>query len=253
MSLEEILKEIKSIKPFAEENVDEGPAATLNARRGRKNQSIERIKQLRRQYARDLMRTSQFIIVTGSLRNELTATLTKGDKGLFSADPEAFYKDLASRVHPTLYQGTNPVNDLFDVLGRCLEDKASELDIVEYPQLIFKERYSRKIKSQEEFVELVKIIINEQMGSEVVGIESVNSIVDAAIEKNHASKTTSIVLNVGDESLVKSLTKDFNRLTNNTFLIVAGDSNTQNPDLKLEDTSKESINKLINTLKKLRK
>lgn len=87
MSLEQILKEIKEVKPFAEGDAEDGPIETLAGRRGRKVQATERLKQLKRQYIRDL----------------------------------------------------------FDVLGRYLEDKANELDISEYPQLIFKDRYTSEI------------------------------------------------------------------------------------------------------------
>lgn len=253
MSLEQILKEIKEVKPFAEENVDNGPIETMTGRRGRKNQSIERLKQLKRQYTRDLMRTSQFIIVTGSMRDDLTDSLTKGDKGLFSADPEAFYKDLAGRVNPALYQGKSTVADLFDVLGRYLEDKASEIDIVEYPQLIFKERYVKKIDSVKQFTELVKLVINEQMGAEVVGIQSVNSIVDIAIDKNHASKSTTIVLNTEDPKLAEHLIKDMDRLTNRVVLAIAGESDIQTYDFKTDKINKESIKELVNILKSTKK
>lgn len=256
MSLETILKEIKEVKPFAEEDVDSGPMETLAGRRGRKTQAIERLKQLRRQYTTDIMRTAQYLIVVGSQRDQLASALTAPKVGLFSADPQQFYKDLAGRVSPTLYQGRSTVHDLFDVLGRYLEDKANELDIVGYPQLIFKERYVRSVNSLPEFTSLVQQVINEQMGSEVVGIQAVNSIIDNAIQKGHDSKSTSIVLNVESPQLATDLLRDFARLSNRVYLLVAGECPTQlqpaaagEDAISVAEVNEKTVKQVINTLK----
>ena len=90
MSLEKVLKEIQTYKPFAEENVEGGNEATLNARRGRKNQAIEQLKVLTVQYRTDLLNSAVFILVSGSNRKEFESIATGEKYKLFSADPEFF-------------------------------------------------------------------------------------------------------------------------------------------------------------------
>src|SRR5579859_5714826 len=98
MSLNTTLEEIKKVKPLAEENVDETKfIETLNARRGRKAQAVERLKQLKREYRGKLRTSAAFILVVGDKRNEFASTAAESF-GCFVDDPESFYKDLAKRI-----------------------------------------------------------------------------------------------------------------------------------------------------------
>src|SRR5271165_5993695 len=100
MSLDAIIKEMKVLKPLAEEDTDLGPQETMVGRRGRKNQALIRLADLRIQYAQDLLRSAVFILVAGAQRAEFE-TIAVGEKfSLFAADPETFYTDLANRIHP---------------------------------------------------------------------------------------------------------------------------------------------------------
>jgi len=253
MSLETILKEIKQVKPFAEENVETGALETLTGRRGRKRQAQDRLIKLREDYINELMRSAVFILVSGDSRNEFTA-LAK-DFHSFTADPETFYRDLANRVAPVLYKGKTFVSSVFDVLSRHLEDKANELNIISYPQLIFKNTYQREIKDIEDFVALIKMAINEQMGSEIAGIQAVHSIADEAIEKGHASKITPIVLNSKDDQLTMDLLKELTRLSPKVFLVVAGKSSRAmksiNGAFVLKEVNKENVEQTLTTINKL--
>lgn len=223
MALAEILQEIKTLKPFAEESLEGGPIETLAARRGRKFQSLERLNQLRIAYTREMNRSSLFIVVTGSARDAFVK-IGFEDLGVFTANPEEIYVDLAQRVTPELYMGRETISNLFEVLGRYLEDKALELDIVGYPMLRFEDKYRQTIHSPTDFVTLVKRSINDQIGAEISGINAIKSIVDTAISREHASKTTSIMLPTGDETLVTELMRDLGRLTPKVFLVIAGKS-----------------------------
>jgi hypothetical protein len=257
MSLENVLKAIKENKPFAEENVESGPMETLNGRRGRKNQAIEALGRLKTEYLSDLLKSAVFIVVAGSERTEFEKVATT-KFNLFSADPETFYNDLAGRVSPSLYLGKEGVNNIFDVLGRHLEDKMSELGAVQYNQLIFKEKYIKTVTSVADFTSIVKEAINDQLGTEIVAIQSVNSILDSAIDRNHSSKTTSIVLTTGDEKLTQDLLKDLDKRGNRVTLVLAGKTskafkgleNTVNVKEVTEESVKTALDSIKNLLKK---
>src|ERR1035437_435955 len=135
MSLSKGIEESKKDRVFAEENVEEGAIETLNGRRGRKNQAVERLKTLKLTYRQDLMESAAFIVVTGDKREEFE-TLARDSFACFSANPNALYEDLANRIPEALYHGKESASGIFDVLGRHLEDKARELGIIGYPQMI---------------------------------------------------------------------------------------------------------------------
>lgn len=253
MSLQTVLAEIKSVKSFAEEDTNSGPPETLNTRRGRKAQAIEQLKRLKRDYRQQLMQNTVFIIATGSGREEFTKSAVE-DFGLFSVDPEAFYKDLASRIPEVLYKGKEGVSNIFDVVGRHLEDKMMELDVNSYNQLLFKAGYAKAVNSVDEFTQLLKSAINQQIGSEIAGIQAVASLTDIAIEKNHADKITPVVLSTGDEEFALQLLKDLERLTTRVFLAVSGDTknNLKSVDgaLLLKDTTKKAVETALKEMRK---
>lgn len=251
MSLQTVLEQIKTLRPVAEENVESGPIETLSGRRGRKNQAVEQLKTLTQEYTRDLMTSALFIVVSGANRDGFAAASEQF--GCFVTDPEEFYKDLADRVSPSLYLNKTSVGNIFDVLGRHLEDKMLELNVREYPQLIFRQEYAKLLSSKEEFTDLIKTAINQQIGAEIVGIQSVNSLTLTAIEKNHGEKITPVVLSTGDEQLALNLVKDLERLTTRVFLVVAGKSSKimKNTDgvVVLKETTEESVGQAMKTIR----
>jgi len=251
MALAEILKEIQTIKPFAEESLDSGPMETLGARRGRKVQSIERLRQLKTAYTRELGRSALFLVVTGSARDEFVKIA--GSMGIFSADPEDVYKDLARRVSPQLYLGKETLVHIFEVLGRHLEDKALEMDIIGYPMLRFSDKYRQTIHTSADFETLVKRAINDQIGAEIAGIASVRSVVDTAIGRGHDSKTTSILLPTGDDVLVGELMRDLERLTPKVFLVIAGKTSKAirgiEGSFSVKEPTEESVTAMLKDIK----
>lgn len=252
MSLVEIIEQINKVKQYAEGNAEEGPVETLAGRRGRKNQAIDQMIRLKRQYKQELLQSAIFIVVTGSLKDDFTALATDSFK-CFTADSEAFYKDLANRVSPALYEGKEGLSNLFDVLGRYLEDKAIELDLSSYPQLIFKQQYRRTIGNRSEFTALVKQAVNDQMGSEIAGIQAVNSLVSPAIDKGHSDKITPIILGADDETFAQQLLKDLPRLGSRVFLVVAGDStkglSTTEGAVLVKEVNESSLKNVMKTIR----
>lgn len=257
MSLSKVLEEMKRIRPVSEEEIENGPAETARARSGRKAQAIERLKTLKREYSDTLLRSAIFILTVGSEREAFEkATTTEGSCLLSQVD--SFYEDLAGRIHPTLYAGKNPGANLFDVVGRHLEDKARELGMLEYPQLIFKTQYQRMISGQADFTNLLKQAVTEQVGGEVVGINAVRTLTDTAIANGHSATVTPIVLSTSDEKFALQLIPHLERLTPRVYLVVAGEASesikaTEGAIVLSEVSSKSmksALKQIRNSLKK---
>jgi hypothetical protein len=107
--------------------------------------------------------------VAGSAKDQF-AEIAKNEFKCFTADPEGFYKDLADRLPVTLYNQKTPPSNLFDIMGRHLEDKAQEMQIVGYPQMVFHSKYQKACNGKEDFKNLIKEAINDQVGSEIAGL-----------------------------------------------------------------------------------
>lgn len=252
MSLQKIVQEIKQLKPLAEEDIASGPRETYAGREGRKRNAQERMKTLREQYIDELRRSSVFILICGSDR-DLFSEVAEKEFGCFVADPEGFYKDLANRMPKELYDQKASTSNLFDIVGRHLEDKANEMQILGYPQLIMKQDYLRAIHGKEDFVALIKQAINEQVGSEIVGINAVRSIADIAIDSGHGSKVTPIVMSTEDSNLALDLHQTLGKVGSKCFLVVAGKGaktvKAVEGTFTLKEISKENVQKVLTNVR----
>lgn len=221
MSLSNIIEEINKIKPILKEDILEGPRETYAGREGRQRNAKERMKSLKESYIDELRFSAAFIIVCGS-ENQKFSDIAKEEFKCFTADPEGFYKDLANRIPQELYTNRTSTANLFDIMGRHLEDKAGEMQIVGYPMLIMKQNYQRSLANKEDFVKLIKEAINEQVGSEIAGLHVIRTIAENAIETNHASRITPIVLCTEDEKFALDLRNTLGRIGSKSFLVVTG-------------------------------
>lgn len=248
MTLNELLTQIKKVQPLSEEDAETGAAETLNGRRGRKAQAIEELGRLKRAYTNELMRTALFVVVVGDKREEFISLAVDNFK-CFSTDPEEYFSKLVSKISPALYLGKESIANIFDIVGRHIEDSAEELGIVGYPQLIFRQEYQRTLASKEQFQSLIKQAIVNQIGGELVGIQAANSLTDTAIEKGFSAKTVPVLLPATDERFGNKISQDLERISTRVFLVRAG--NTQFPaayDLDLPEVSKEEVKKALKTI-----
>jgi len=256
MSLNKLLEEIKLIKVLAEEDLSGGNVDTYQAREGRKRNAKDRLKSLKEQYTNELRLSASFIIVTGAGKDEFSKIAQEEFK-CFTADPEGFYKDLASRLPEELYANKASTSQLFDVVGRHLEDKANEMEIIGYPQFIMKQTYQRTVLGKDDFIGLLKEALNEQIGSEIVGLHVIRSLVDTAINANHGGRVTPIIMTTNDEGFALDLHNTLGRIGSKSFLVVAGKGaktvrGTEGAFIAKEVT-KESVESTLKSISKLSK
>lgn len=257
MNLVDILTKIKEVKILADENVESGPMETLNARRGRQRQASEELSRLRQAYTNELMRTAAFIVVVGDKREEFSSLAVDNFK-CFSADPDEYFKDLVNRIPKSLYLGKESVANIFDVLGRHIEEKAHALDIVAYPQLLFKQEYQQSLRNEDDFLKVVRQAVTDQMGGEIVGIQAAHTLTKKAIESGNSAKFTPIVLTTEYEKFGLKIAADLERISTRVFLVRAGETKIMPGDglydVALDEVTKEEVKKVLknisNSLKK---
>jgi len=254
MSLSKTLEEIKVQKPLAEEDISQGPRETYQGREGRKRNAINRLKDLKEQYIDELRTSAVFILVAGSAKDQFAET-AKAEFKCFTSDPEGFYKDLANRLPVTLYNQKTPPSNLFDIMGRHLEDKATEMKIEGYPLMVFKAKYQRHCEGKEDFVQLIKEAINDQVGSEIVGLHVVRTLADEAIAAEHGGKLTPIVLTTSDEKFALDLKGNLGRIGSRAFLVAAGKGaktiKSTEGAFTVKEVTNESVENILTNIRKL--
>lgn len=252
MSLTAILEQMNQTRPTAEMDVTLGNQQTYNGRVGLKRASVEKMKRLRLEYRNEVMDSALFIVVTGPGRDKFTEVATSDAFGCFASDPDSFFKDLVSRIDQKLF-GRESTKHLFSIAENVLMDKAQEIDIASTYALNFSDKYNIGFPTAEEFSAVIRNAISDQIGSEIVGINAVNTIVDAAIAKGHSQAVTPIVLSTSDEKFALDLQKNLKTrnlspgvtsgLTDRVFLVVAGKGgkSLQSEHLTLKTVTEESV------------
>lgn len=252
MSLSGVLEQIKKLQGHATENMEDGPLTTLAARRGRQRQAVEMLKYHREDYIKELQKNCMFVIAVGSNNNEF-AKLAKDEFFSFSVDPETIYNELANKIPKLIYEGKSTSSNLFDVLGRHIEDKANELNLSEYNYVIMKQKYIKPIHNKEDLAQLIKLAVNEQIGSEIVGIHALRYITKEALERDHKSSVTAIILPTNDEKFATDLSKSLKRLSKKVHVVVAGKSTKTAKSIPgavvLKEVDSESVKQLLKSLK----
>lgn len=220
MSLESLVKEIEKNKKYADEVIEGGNPATLNTRLGRKKSAKNRLEELYTQYRLDVRDHLVFIVPVGKEAEEIAALAEQGGTLVSSAD--SFYEDLANRIPPVLYNGKQTQSSLVDVFTRHLEDKANEIGVRSYPMVVYSRKYARKIKGKEELLDLIKKIINEDVGSEIVATQILDEVAKVAMKDNFSKGKLPVVVSLKDQDLVEEIVKGLKTLSSNVFMVGSG-------------------------------
>ncbi len=254
MSLSRVVEQIKVLKPIAEEDINSGPRETYSGREGRKRNAIGQLKDLKEKYIDELRTSAVFVIVTGSAKDQFAET-AKTEFKCFTADSEGFYKDLANRLPAALYNQKTPPANLFDIMGRHLEDKATEMKIEGYPLMVFKAKYQRHCEGKEDFVQLIKEAINDQVGSEIAGLHVIREVAEEAIKAEHGGKLTPIVMTTDDEKFALDLKANLKRIGSRAFLVAAGKGaktvRATEGAFPVKEVTNESVETTLTNIRKL--
>jgi hypothetical protein len=252
MSLATVLEEIQKIKPYADEDPYQGPPETMNGRVGRHNHAMERLNTLKLDYREALLRSAVFIVVTGEKREAFTQVATS-QFGCLEANPYAFYENLAERLLPAFMQKRESVPNLFDILGRHIDDVMRNLGVLEHNQLIFRQEYQVTVNTKQDLTDLIRTAVNAQIGAEITGIRTVHDMVDKGIKDGLGANTVPIILSTGDAKFALDLNNTLNRLkTKGRFLVVSGkgtaDLKNATGVLNVKNPSQEEVEKVLKTI-----
>lgn len=252
-TLNTILESMKELRPVAEMDPMVGPVETAVGRRGLQRSAVEKTSQLRLEYRQIFAANSVFMIVTGPSRQAFADLASNEAFECFSAEADDFYRSLVSKVNAQSF-GRERTHFLFQVIENALYDRAMELGIGSYNSIQYKSEYSAYVNNAEELLPIVRRAVNEQVGSEIVGLHTIDRLLDRAITKNHSASVTPIVLNCADEALALDLIKNLPSIYKNVFLVSAGKPSksiaSASKDLiQLKTVSEESVGAALQTIR----
>jgi predicted DsbA family dithiol-disulfide isomerase len=220
MNLETLVKEIEKNKKYANEVIEGGNPATLNTRLGRKKAAKSRLEELYTEYRLSVKDHLVFIVPVGKDAEEITKLAEEGGTSIANAD--SFYEDLANRIPPILYNGKQTQASLIDVFSRHLEDKAMEIGVRSYPMVIYNRKYARKVQGKEDLVSLIKKIINEDVGSEMVAAQILDEVAKSAMKDSFSKGKLPVVVSVKDQSIVEHIVNGLKTISPNVFMVGSG-------------------------------
>lgn len=254
-NLKELGKELKKLTTIA--NSDPNKATDPQKRRmllGNITQAKEKLQGLQLEYRKLIMQRAIFILVTGPKSKEFSSIAEKS-YSCFSVNADDLYKDLIKDVPESLYVDKVPSNQLLEAISNNLEDKARLLSIVSYPAIFMEAKYRKTLKNKEDLLNLTKLVVNDKVGGELVGLYSVDKIAPKLMKSKNGGVKVPIVIRIDDSDIVEEVAKGIKRsISHKTFII----STDESPSDKLKsimfdnvsDVTEENVEKSLMILNK---
>lgn len=172
-------------------------------------------------YRMCILKSVAFILVTGKNTDKFNSIASE-EFGCFEVGADEMYEKMIKDVPESLYLNHTLPAEVFTKINYTFQEMASELDIVSYVPMSYEHKHKKMIKSKDELLKIVKDAFNTYTGSEVVGLYAVNSILNTALKAEYDNPVTPIILHSTDETLIKDLANNLNKITNNVFVVSAG-------------------------------
>lgn len=238
--LERILEDINAKKQTAQIDLDNVSRRAYPYKKGQVERAKEDLENLYIEYKNEMMKRTVFILTTGD-QSSAFADLSQ-EFNCFTVNADDFYVDIAKKVSKDFYMNKNVNASVFDVLNNLLEDKMKQLDIISYNQIFFNSKYQRHIKTEGEFLDVVKHSITDNLGGEVVGLDALEKVCKEAVNKGYKSRVVPVVLHTKDELLISKLSNDIIKVNPRVVLLTAGETKLKdNNIIKVEKVTEESV------------
>jgi hypothetical protein len=141
-----------------------------------------------------------------------------------------------------------------DILTRHFTDIASDSDVLEFPQILYKNSRGFAIKNEEDLKRLIKMAVNESVGPEMATIFNLKKIADKAIdmEFNGEKAFLPVLFVVSDGAIVDQIIKGQKNLSLTSYLLTSGEVSNKVKTKALaavESVTKESVSNALKAVK----
>lgn len=170
-----------------------------------------------------------------------------------SFDIESLMNDLCD-VPEMFWLNRTVEFDAIDRINIKLESIAIDANIQSMPMLVFDQKLKYQIKSQEEFVQLVKKYISQQIGGEFFALAAILKLTPILIETKRIENNIPVILysSKNDEELMADIYKNIGILFKNSFAVSCGkvkEETKKNSIGYLESIDSDNIKKIFKKIK----
>jgi hypothetical protein len=249
VELKKLIEKIIKNKAIAEKEVELEPVTTYKGRMGNKTNAVNELEILMMEYRNAVIKSSLFILSIGD-ESDKFLKLAEADFGCLCFSAEKLFNNVADMLDPQIYMGQKSSGYLVTQIQDCLSDLGQDAGVLSLPMIQYKTKYDTTIKSKQQLVDFIKILVVENIGVELLLIMAVSDASKIAIKEQRLSSVLPIALDVKDMNLLAEIKKEGDRFTKNVFTIGSGKIQKKvDCDIKLKETSQEEVEKALVLIK----
>ena len=246
MELKDLVEDYNKLKAQLALDLVPGPAVQLQ--RDRKNTIKRRLPIIERDY-RAVFRTKVVpVVVVGDKAKELVDKISEEAPGTLAYNGDSLFDEVVKRLPIEAKNGRMTAKHVVDIISSVFEEVATDMDIASYPQILYKHKMGIDIKTEEDTKDLVKSILMETLGGQVMLEFNLVNAAQISLENNFAGKKIPLFLYTSDVAVSNEYTKNYTASVL-TAGSVSGKLN-QSAFASLTEVDADNVNKLLNKLKK---
>lgn len=215
MEFKEILKKIEETKAVAEMQPESNPRK-YTVQLGKIRRAQEDLSTLFKNYKSLVSQKAVFILPEGPGADKFTEIASEG---LYVINPDDMFIKVVDKLNPVLYSNQKLTVDTMNTVMNYFREVAEEAEIISYPDVDFKSKYIVPLNKREDLEAVLRDIVVEQIGAEMIGYYTVHSVSKMAVEEKFTGKVVPILIKSDDEQLKQKLSTALQSITKNVFKV----------------------------------
>jgi len=160
-----------------------------------------------------------FILTKGAQSESFIDVATGEDFGCFEVEADILYNQILLKVDKRYYDNQTSSPALFDILMSSFNDVCDDIGIVGYPAVLFDKKYSRRLKTKDDLLQLTKEAFNDKVGSDLVGLYAIDKVARKAVNEGYEGTTIPIIIHSKDSKLIDELEVSLKNINQKVFKI----------------------------------
>jgi hypothetical protein len=214
-NFEELINTIEKKKIIANSELPTDPR-TYTTKLGHIKRAKEDLKQLFMDYRNAVKQNALFILASGS-QQESFVEIAETEFDCFTVEADEIFKKIIEPISHRYYDNQQSSPALFDLMMSSFNDICDDIGILGYPAVLFESKYLKRLKSQDDLLQLTKKAFGDKVGNELVGLYAAHTVANKAIKKGYKGKTIPIIINSKDKNLISNLEASLKNINPNVF------------------------------------
>lgn len=246
MDLKEIVDKYSLLKKRLENPLVPGPAIQLQV--DRRKAIAHQLPMVARDYKHGFRSSLSIVLLVGSTAKELGEAIENKAAGSLVYNGNGLFDEIMDSLPVEAKNGRMSPKHVIDLVGSHFEEIARDIDVMAYPQFVYKHKNGATIATEADTYELVKRVMIENLGSKVMLEFNVATAAQKSLDAGFSGKKIPLFLYTSDVSVANEYSKDYKTIT-----LTSGEVNgklTQSAFSSLDKLDDENVEKTLNKLKK---